>query len=69
VWISFVFLSDADITYSEGAYIDNIVLRKRTGLAAEQPLEAFSCDVVRQGDYVVDPCAALTIGVPPKSGK
>ncbi len=28
VWVAFVFISDESITYSEGAYVDNIVLRK-----------------------------------------
>lgn len=28
VWVAFVFASDGSVTYSEGAYIDNIVLRK-----------------------------------------
>jgi len=31
VWIAFVFISDSSFTYSEGAYVDDIVLRKVTG--------------------------------------
>ncbi len=31
VWIAFVFKSDETITYAEGAYVDDIVLRKVTG--------------------------------------
>jgi hypothetical protein len=30
VWIAFVFSSDTSVTYPEGAYVDDIVLRKRT---------------------------------------
>jgi len=28
VWVAFIFISDSSITYSEGAHIDNVVLRK-----------------------------------------
>jgi len=31
VWIALVFISDSTITYTEGAYVDNIVLRKYVG--------------------------------------
>ncbi|HID86393.1 MAG TPA: hypothetical protein EYP55_03320, partial [Anaerolineae bacterium] len=31
VWIAFVFASDGGVTYPEGAYVDDIVLRKVTG--------------------------------------
>jgi len=31
VWIAFVFTSDSFVTYPEGAYVDDIVLRKVTG--------------------------------------
>jgi predicted secreted protein/cell division septation protein DedD len=31
VWIAFVFSSDDTITYAEGAYVDDIILRKVTG--------------------------------------
>ncbi len=31
VWIAFAFISDQSITYPEGAYVDDIVLRKVTG--------------------------------------
>jgi len=31
VWIAFVFTSDPSLTYAEGAYVDDIVLRKVTG--------------------------------------
>lgn len=31
VWIAFVFTSDDTFTYSEGAYVDDIILRKVTG--------------------------------------
>jgi hypothetical protein len=30
VWVGFIFLSDASVNYPEGAYVDNIVLRKCT---------------------------------------
>ncbi len=33
VWIAFVFSSDASVTYPEGAYVDEILLRKRTTAA------------------------------------
>jgi len=28
VWVAFIFISDSSVTYSEGAYVDNVVLRK-----------------------------------------
>ena len=31
VWIAFAFISDFDLNFSEGAYLDDIVLRKDTG--------------------------------------
>ena len=34
VWVAFVFASDYSLTYSEGAYVDDIVLRKLTGQPA-----------------------------------
>ena len=64
VWIAFVFISDDSITYAEGAYVDNIVLRKRTGSLASQPAEALSCAVVRQADHVLDPVRVLHYGSP-----
>jgi hypothetical protein len=70
VWIAFVFASDSSITYPEGAYVDNIVLRKLTGSLDELATSvAVSCEVVRSGDYAKDPCAALTVGAPPKTDK
>jgi hypothetical protein len=33
VYIAFIFASDSSQTYPDGAHVDNIVLRKRTGLA------------------------------------
>ena len=62
VWIAFVFTSDISIAYPEGAYVDDIVLRKRTSSMAGQPTRSLSCDVVRQADYVLDPCASLDFG-------
>jgi hypothetical protein len=70
VWIAFVFRSDLSVTYPEGAYVDNIVLRKLTGsLDALTTPVAVSCEVVRSGDYAKDPCAALTVGAPPETDK
>ncbi len=70
VWIAFVFSSDLSVTYPEGAYVDNIVLRKRTGSLDELTTPAaLSCETVRQGDYAQDPCAALTVGEPPATDK
>ena len=60
VWIAFDFTSDSSIALPEGAYVDTIVLRKRTGSMAGQPTRRLSCDVVRQADYVLDPCASVT---------
>jgi predicted secreted protein len=31
VWVAFVFISDSALNYAEGAYVDDIVLRKETG--------------------------------------
>ena len=61
VWIAFVFTSDSSIAYPEGAYVDDIVLRKRTGSIAGQPTQSLSCDAVRQAGYVLDPCVSLTV--------
>jgi hypothetical protein len=70
VWIAFMFASDSSITYPEGAYVDNIVLRKLTGSLDELTTPAaVSCEIVRQGDYAKDPCAALTVGTPPETDK
>ena len=33
VWIGFLFMSDSSVTYSEGAFVDNVVLRKCTSAA------------------------------------
>ena len=69
VWIAFIFATDYSVTYPEGAYVDNIVLHKRTGSMAGQPTRSLSCDVIRQADYVLDPCTSLTVGVPSMSSK
>jgi hypothetical protein len=70
VWITFMFASDSSITYPEGAYVDNIVLRKLTGSLDELTTPAaVSCEIVRQGDSAKDPCAALTVGAPPETDK
>ncbi len=59
VWIAFVFVSDFSITYPEGAYVDNIRLRKLMGTAIEQSLPALSCDKVAVEAGIEVPCAAL----------
>jgi hypothetical protein len=40
VWIALVFISDGSITYPEGAYVDNILLRKFVGLRSTSAEEA-----------------------------
>jgi hypothetical protein len=69
VWIAFIFTSDSSVARSEGAYVDNIVLRKLAGADALGPAPAPSCVVEQQGDLTIEPCQALTIGVPPQSEK
>lgn len=69
VWIAFVFDTDASVTYPEGVYVDNIVLRKMTSTAAEPRVQDSACTKVQQGDAVVDPCASRTIGVQPQRSK
>jgi hypothetical protein len=40
VWIAIVFISDVSITYSEGAYVDNVLLRKYVGPGSTASEEA-----------------------------
>jgi hypothetical protein len=40
VWIALLFVSDDTFTYPEGAYVDDIVLRKYVGAAAASQREA-----------------------------
>jgi serine protease AprX len=40
VWIALVFVSDNTNTYSEGGYVDDILLRKYVGIQAASPEEA-----------------------------
>ncbi len=52
VWIAFQFFSDYSVTLPEGAYVDEIVLRKRTTLDASVPSPGGGpgCVVERTGD-------------------
>jgi hypothetical protein len=61
IWIAFVFSSDDSITYPEGAYVDNVVLRKLASSAMEQPAQSVSCDAIQHEEYVLDPCASFTV--------
>ena len=69
VWIAIVFISDSSITYPEGAYVDNIVVRKMTGAQEEHARPEASCAVVQEGAYAETPCVSVTVGVPPESNK
>lgn len=72
VWIGFVFMTDGSVTYPEGVYIDNIVLRKKVGSFPEQTEQATSdsaCEAVLIDDYAWKPCTSLNIETPPTSDK
>jgi subtilisin family serine protease len=56
VWVAFKFESDSSINYPEGAYVDNIVLRKYVSAAAgAQPRPADATPEPAGGDFVDAP--------------
>lgn len=73
VWIAFAFVTDSSVTYPEGAYVDDIVLRKRS--TAEQgqgeimaPVEP--CFVDDDAPPDVARCMSLSLeGLPPVRDK
>jgi hypothetical protein len=67
VWIAFVFDTDLSVTYAEGAYVDNVVLRKMMGSLAEPPAQALTCDRSQAGALVRDTCTSFTVGLKPEA--
>lgn len=59
VWIGFFFITDESVNKLEGAYIDNVVLRKRAGAGLKRPSARF-----RAGDC---PRLETSVGQPDQS--
>lgn len=52
VWLAFVFMSDASVTYPEGAFVDDIVLRKCTAASCTTTQTASEMSTLPQLDEV-----------------
>lgn len=72
VWISINFFSDSSVTYPEGVYVDDIVLRKK--VSAEAPEDAdqtqplSGCTTDEAAPFSVPRCMILTLGDAPQPG-